>query len=243
MLDISILTAFLAGIISFVSPCVLPLIPAYLSFISGFSIEEMKNEINRWKIIKKVSLSSSFFILGFSLVFVTLGASATFLGSFLRSHISLFNKIAGVIIMVFGLHLLGVFRIPWLYYEKRFHTQKRTMGILTPFVLGLAFAFGWAPCVGPILAGVLLLASTQTTLLKGMLLLSFYSLGLGLPFFVAGVGFNLFVDLFQKFKKHLRIIEIISGVFLIAIGVLVFLSSFRLVSEFLYGLFPWLTVG
>jgi cytochrome c-type biogenesis protein len=243
MLNISILTAFLAGIISFISPCVLPLIPAYLSFISGFSIEEMKNGADRWKILKKVSLNSLFFILGFSFVFVAMGASATFLGSLLRSHISLFTKIAGAVIVVFGLHLLGVFRIPWLYYEKRFHTQGKTLGIITPFILGLAFAFGWTPCVGPILAGMLLLASTQASVLKGMLLLVFYSLGLGLPFFAVGLGFNLFIDLFERFKKHLRVIEIISGLFLILVGVLLFLGSFRLISEFLYRVFPWLTVG
>ena len=145
--------------------------------------------------------------------------------------------------MAFGLHLLGVFRIPWLYYEKRFHTQGRTLGIITPFILGLAFAFGWTPCVGPILAGMLLLASTQASVFKGMLLLAFYSLGLGIPFFVAGLGFNLFIDLFERFKKSLRMIEMISGLFLVLIGVLLFLDSFRLISEFLYRVLPWLTVG
>ena len=243
MLNISILTAFLAGIFSFVSPCVLPLIPAYLSFISGFSIEQMKSEGNRWRVIKRVGLNSLLFILGFSLVFVLLGASATFLGSFLRSHRPLFDKIAGIIIVIFGLHLLGIFRIPWLYYEKRFHANDRTLGMLTPFVLGLTFAFGWAPCVGPILAGMLLLASTEATILKGIILLSFYSAGLGVPFFAAGVGFNLFIHLFEKLKRYFKIIEIISGLFLILVGVLVFLDSFRLISEFLYRVFPWLTVG
>jgi cytochrome c-type biogenesis protein len=242
MLNVSILSAFLAGIISFVSPCVLPLIPAYLSFVSGLSIEQMKSEDDRWKVTRKVSLNAFLFILGFSVVFVSLGASATFLGSFLRSNSFLFNKIAGMVIVIFGLHLLGIFRIPWLYYEKRFHTKDRTLGILTPFILGLAFAFGWTPCVGPILAGVLLLASNQDTIFKGMILLASYSAGLGIPFLVAGVGFNLFLDFFQKAKKHFRAIEAVSGLFLILIGVLIFFGSFGFISEFLYKLSPQLDV-
>ena len=239
MLNISILSAFFAGIISFVSP----LIPAYLSFISGLSIDEMKSEENRWKAIRKVGLNSLLFILGFSLIFILLGASATFFGSFLRSHMFIFNKIAGLIIIILGLHLLGVFRIPWLYYEKRFHTKGRTLGILTPFIAGLAFAFGWTPCVGPILGGVLLLASNQATVIKGMILLAFYSAGLGIPFLIAGVGFNLFLNFFEKIKKHFKVIEVISGAFLILVGVLIFLDSFGLIAQFLYKLFPWLTIG
>lgn len=236
MLNISILSAFFAGLISFISPCVLPLIPAYLSFISGLSIEELKSENNKWKAASRVSLNSLLFILGFSVVFVSMGASATYLGSFLRYHFSIFNKIAGIVIVILGFHFLGVYRIPWLYYEKRFHNKGKTLGILTPFIVGLFFAFGWTPCVGPILAGVLLLASNQTTVVKGMILLVFYSAGLGIPFLITGVGFNLFLNVFEKIKRYFRIIEIISGLFLILVGALIFLGSLGLITDFFYKL-------
>jgi len=141
--NISLFAAFTAGIISFISPCVLPLIPAYLSFISGVSVEEMKSRDRKSEVLKKVSLNTILFILGFSVVFVALGASATFFGEFLLAKLSLFNKIAGVIIMILGVHLLGVFRIRFLDYEKRFHTKSRSLGLFGSFLVGLAFAFGW----------------------------------------------------------------------------------------------------
>ena len=184
----------------------------------------------------RVGLNALLFILGFSIVFVSMGASATYLGSFLRSHFSIFNKIAGILIVVLGLHFLGVYRIPWLYYEKRFHTKSKASGILTPLVVGLLFAFGWTPCVGPILAGVLLLASNQNTVVKGMILLIFYSAGLGIPFLVAGVGFNLFLNVFEKMRRYFRTIEVLSGLFLISIGVLIFLGSLGLLTDVFYKL-------
>ncbi len=231
--NISLFAAFTAGLISFISPCVLPLIPAYLSFISGVSVEEMKSRDKKSQALKKVSLNTVLFVLGFSVVFVALGASATFIGDFLLSKLSLFNKVAGAIIMILGLHLLGVFRIRFLNYEKRFHAKRRPLGLLGSFLMGLAFAFGWTPCIGPILAGILLLASNQDTVTKGVVLLSSYSLGLGIPFFVTAVSFHSFLSVFGWIKKHFRTVEIISGVFLILVGFLIFIGSFSSLTGFL----------
>ena len=233
MENVSLLAAFTAGLISFASPCVLPLIPAYLSFISGVSVEEMKSRDKKSQALKKVSVNTILFVLGFSVVFIALGASATFVGDFLLSKLSLFNKIAGAIIMLLGLHLLGVFRIRFLNYEKRFHARSRPLGPLGSFLVGLAFAFGWTPCIGPILAGILLVASNQGTVTKGVVLLSVYSLGLGIPFFVTAVSFHTFLSVFGWIKKHFRVVEIMSGLFLILIGFLIFIGSFSALTGFL----------
>lgn len=240
MENVSLLAAFTAGIISFISPCVLPLIPGYLSFISGVSVEEMKSADKKSEALKKVSLNTLFFVVGFTVVFIALGASATFVGEFLLSKLAIFYKIAGVIIILLGLHIMGVFRIPFLNYEKRFHTQSKPLGPLGSFLVGLAFAFGWTPCIGPILGGILLLASNQDTVGKGIVLLSSYSLGLGIPFFVTAVSFNTFLGVFGWVRKHFRTIEIISGLFLVVIGVLIFFGSFTYISSLFN---QWFGVG
>ena len=243
MENVSLLAAFTAGIISFISPCVLPLIPGYLSFISGVSVEEMKSGDKKSEALKKVSLNTLLFVLGFSCVFIAMGASATFVGEFLLSKLSLLNKVAGAIIILLGLHIIGVFRIPFLNYEKRFHTRSKPLGPLGAFVVGLAFAFGWTPCIGPILGGILALAANQDTVGKGIVLLSSYSLGLGIPFLVTAVSFNTFLGVFGWVKRHFRTIEIISGLFLIIIGFLIFIGSFSYIAGFLNQWFPWLHVG
>jgi cytochrome c-type biogenesis protein len=222
---------------------VLPLIPGYLSFISGLTLEELQKKEDKLETIRKTTLNSIFFILGFSVVFVLLGASASFLGKFLISKISIFNKIAGIIIFIFGFHLVGIFRIPWLDYEKRIHARKKGVGLFESFLIGLAFAFGWSPCIGPILAGILVLASNQETITQGMGLLLAYSLGLGIPFLITGIGFNLFLEFFAKVKKYFRIIEAISGVFLMVIGVLIFFNAMGFLSAILVRLFPGLLKG
>lgn len=242
--DITVFIAFLGGIISFVSPCVLPLIPGYLSFISGVSIEEMKDKTEKAKVTKKVAMNSLFFIFGFSVVFILLGASSTFLGNFILAHkFTLFNKIAGGIVILFGLHLLGVFKISFLNYEKRFHVRRKSFGILGSFLIGFAFAFGWTPCVGPILAPILGMAALKESVTQGILLLAFYSLGLGIPFFIAGIGFNTFLRVFQKVKRYFNVIEIISGLFLIGVGLLIFTNSFSYLAGLLTRLFPGLSLG
>jgi len=241
--NISLLAAFTAGIISFVSPCVLPLIPGYLSFISGVSLEEMRGGERKSEVLKKVTLNTLFFVLGFSFVFVAMGASATFVGEFLLSKLSLFNKIAGVIIILLGLHIIGVFKISFLNYEKRFHTKSKPLSPLGSFVVGLAFAFGWTPCIGPILGGILTLAANQDTMGKGIMLLSSYSLGLGIPFLVTAVSFNTFLGVFGRVKRHFRTIEIISGLFLVTIGFLIFIGSFGYIAGLLNQWFPWFHAG
>ena len=243
MENISLLAAFTAGIISFVSPCVLPLIPGYLSFISGVSLEEMRGGERKSEVLKKVTLNTLFFVLGFSFVFVAMGASATFVGEFLLSKLSLFNKIAGVIIILLGLHIIGVFKISFLNYEKRFHTKSKPLSPLGSFVVGLAFAFGWTPCIGPILGGILTLAANQDTMGKGIMLLSSYSLGLGIPFLVTAVSFNTFLGVFGRVKRHFRTIEIISGLFLVTIGFLIFIGSFGYIAGLLNQWFPWFHAG
>ncbi|UCE17718.1 MAG: cytochrome c biogenesis protein CcdA [Gemmatimonadota bacterium] len=244
MEEVTIFAAFIAGVISFGSPCVLPLVPAYISVISGISLDELKGGHDKKLVWRKVSLNSIAFILGFSTVFVLLGASATVAGQFLLSKLTVITKIAGVLIIIFGLHTIGLFRLKFLYYEKRFQAQQKSVGLLGSFVIGLAFAFGWTPCIGPILAAILIVAGTQETVLQGISLLAIYSLGLGLPFFITGLSINFFLGMFSKMKwKFFRTIEIVSGVFLIVVGVLIFTNYLSIISSVLMQWFPWLNLG
>lgn len=230
-LQLNVATALLAGFLSFVSPCVLPLIPAYISFISGVSLEELMSSSSKSQATRKVAFNSLFFILGFSLVFVTLGASASFVGQFIAGNKGILEKIAGAIIIIFGLHLTGIFRIRWLDYEKKLDVKRKPMGALGALLLGLAFAFGWTPCIGPILGSILALAAVQETVRQGMFLLVVYSLGLGIPFFLSGIFINLFFSAFGKIRRYFRIIEIFAGVLLIIVGIFIFSGQLaRLVS-------------
>jgi len=239
--NISLLAALGAGFISFISPCVLPLIPGYLSFISGVSVADMSATEKRGEVLRKVAFSSFIFVLGFSAVFITLGASATAVGKFLLSNkIGLFNRIAGVIIVILGLHVMGLIRIPFLNYEKRFQARSKPLGALGTFLVGIAFAFGWTPCIGPILGGILGLAANQGTVAQGMLLLTFYSLGLGIPFLITAISFNWFLGFSGFFKKHFRSIEVASGLLLVAIGLLIFFNQFGVLSNWLLKTFPGL---
>ncbi|MGO9480359.1 MAG: cytochrome c biogenesis CcdA family protein [Candidatus Kryptoniota bacterium] len=238
MENVNIMTAFVFGIISFISPCVLPIVPGYLSFISGYSFDEMVHS-SRSELFRRVTLNSILFIIGFSLIFVILGASATAAGQFLLQKLDLFSKIAGAILIVFGLHMTGIFRIKFLNYEKRFHTGKK-IGPLGSFIAGLAFAFGWTPCIGPVLAGILTIAAQQNTIGKGIMLLSVYSLGLGIPFLVTGLSINAFLAFFRKFSKYIRWVEVAGGAFLIAIGVLIMTNNLTLLSGYFAKWFPFL---
>lgn len=240
MADVSIFAAFSAGIISFVSPCVLPLIPAYISFISGVSLDTLRNESGEKKNVKNVAISSAVFVLGFSVVFILMGASATFAGNFLLEKLSILTKVAGAVIIIFGLHFVGIFRIKYLNYEKRINIQSNKLGLFGIFLAGTAFAFGWTPCIGPILAGILTLAATKETVYDGVMLLSAYSLGLGIPFFITGIATNTFFSLFSKIKKHFKIVEIIGGVFLIVIGIMIIFDYFSIISGYLIQWFPFL---
>jgi len=240
MESVGLFTAFLFGVLSFLSPCVLPLVPGYISFISGLSFEELRDSENARKFLIKTFLSSAFFVLGFSVVFVSLGASATAVGKFLSDNMNVISKVAGVIIVLFGLHMTGIFKIKFLNYEAKLRTQGKPLGLIGAFVVGFAFAFGWTPCIGPVLATILVLASQQETVKQGILLLSVYSLGLGIPFIVTSLIVNLFFKWFSKVRKHLNLVEIVSGVILILLGILIFTNSLGIVSAYIMKLFPFL---
>jgi cytochrome c-type biogenesis protein len=238
--NVGIMAAFTAGFISFISPCVLPIVPGYLSFISGVSFEEMQTAANKSAIRKRILLNVLFFIIGFSIVFISLGASATFIGRFLQEQMNIISKIAGVVIIIFGIHMVGIYKIPFLNYEKRFHTAGKSMGLVSAMIIGFAFAFGWTPCIGPFLATILLYASKQETIGQGIILLSAYSLGLGIPFFLAGLSVSLFIDIFNKFKRHLHKVEVVGGILLILFGVLIMTNYLTVLSGYFATWFPFL---
>jgi cytochrome c-type biogenesis protein len=201
----------------------------------------MRNSKNRHRVLKKTIVSALTFILGFSIVFVLLGATATAIGQLVVSRMNILNKIAGVVVIVFGLHLMGLFKLKFLNYEKRFHpTGRKKPPLVRSFLLGLAFAFGWTPCIGPILGTILFLAGGQDTVWEGITLLSVYSLGLGLPFLLTAIGTSTFMDFFNKIKRYFTIVEIFSGVFLILVGFLIFTNQFTLLASKLAEWFPWL---
>ena len=218
MNNLNLFTAVLAGLASFLSPCILPLIPGYVSFISGLSLQELRASEGT---ARRAFLSSCWFVLGFSAVFMALGASATALGSVLLPRLAALRLVAGAVIGVFGLHLIGIFRIPFLQYEKKAEVRRRPLTAAGALLVGAAFAFGWTPCIGPILAGILALASTQQTIPQGMLLLGAYSFGLGLPFLVTSLSVQAFFRFFARFRAYLRGVEIASGFLLLLVGVLI----------------------
>jgi cytochrome c-type biogenesis protein len=222
MPDVSPLVAFLAGFLSFLSPCVLPLVPGYISLMSGVSVEKLKE--GEGGATRAVALNALLFILGFSLVFIGMGASASAVGGFLNEYRSILFKIAGVVIILFGVFLLGLLKIPALYREQRYQGEVGR-GKLSSFLLGLAFAFGWTPCIGPILGALLLLAATKETVTEGVFLLAVYSLGLGIPFFLTALGINKFLAFYKGFRRYLQWVERFAGVLLIVIGVLVFTNQ------------------
>ncbi len=223
--DVSLTASFLAGVVSFLSPCVLPLVPGYLSYISGVSLQEIKGEgeaesEETRRRLGRVGWTSLFFVLGFSTVFVGLGATASTVGQALIEHKVILSRGAGAVVIVFGFHLLGIFRIPLLYQDKRFETRRVPPGALGAFLIGLAFAFGWTPCIGPILAGILALAAVQDTLLRGVILLAVYSAGLGIPFLAVGFGMRYVLGTLDRIKRHMRAVEIASGALLVFVGAL-----------------------
>ncbi len=239
--NIGIITAFAFGFLSFISPCVLPIVPGYISFISGVSLNEIETTSDKSKARRKIILNTLFFILGFSLIFILLGATATALGTFLIDNLPLFSQIAGVIIIIFGLHMAGVFKIKYLLYEKRIHTQTKPLGFLGSFVVGLAFAFGWTPCIGPILGTILGIAAQKETVWQGIILLTSYSAGLGIPFLITGISISAFYNFFNKIKRHFKKIEIIGGIMLIIVGILMITGSLTLIATYLTKWFPFLS--
>jgi len=241
MESVSLFTAFTAGLFSFISPCVLPLIPAYISFISGVSVDTLQSDRESQGQLFKVFISTLIFVIGFSTVFILLGAGASFIGKLLFTHRLWFNRTAGVLIAVLGLHMTGIYRIGFLEYEKKIHVRENPLGVTGIFLIGAAFAFGWTPCIGPILAAILALAAQQGTVGSGMFLLGVYSAGLGLPFILTGLALNKFLGLYKNLRHHLRTVEIIAGAFLLVIGGLIFFDMFSILSGYLIQLFPGLT--
>ncbi|HDJ24382.1 MAG: cytochrome C biogenesis protein [Candidatus Aminicenantes bacterium 4484_214] len=231
--NVSVIVAFSAGLLSFLSPCILPLIPSYLAFITGVSLEEMSAVDNRKKARKVVVSNSLLFILGFSLIFISLGASATFLGRFLAENIRWMERIGGIIVIILGLHFAGVFRIAFLERERKIHLQEKPLGMMGTVVVGMAFGAGWTPCVGPILGAILTMAATTQSLGKGIMLLAIYSIGLGLPFLLAGVLIHKFFEYFQSIRKYFRVITVVGGVLLIGIGILLITGYFSSMSALL----------
>jgi cytochrome c-type biogenesis protein len=223
--------AFLAGLISFLSPCVLPLVPGYLSMISGAGIEELKSAQGHLR--RRVMLNSIGFILGFSSIFVTLGLAATETGQILGVYKHTLARVAGVVIIIFGLHLTGIFKIKALYTDARLHSVKGSSTLVGSFVIGFAFAFGWTPCLGPILSAILTIAAQQDTVTKGALLLAVYSMGLAVPFLLTAILMERFLKFYSRFRSHMHAIEVASGCLMIALGILLVIGRFTLISNWL----------
>jgi cytochrome c-type biogenesis protein len=211
--------AFIAGLLSFFSPCVLPLIPAYFTFITGFSLEELTQGRSA-AIRKKVFFSTFFFVLGFSLVFISMGASASYLGGLMVTYKSWIRIIGGILIIIFGIHLTGIIRIPSLDLEKRITIQKRPVHFLGTLIIGMAFGAGWSPCVGPLLGSILIVAGSQGTVWQGVVLLGVYSAGLAIPFILISICINCILIFIGKASKVLKYVNMVAGIVLIIVGLI-----------------------
>jgi len=235
--NITLGVAFFGGMLAFFSPCIIPLIPGYISFISGVSMESLVAGKKDYKSIIKVFIASVSFVIGFSFIFVALGiGSETVFGNLLKSHLYLVRIIGGIIIIIFGLYCLGIFKIGFLSREINVLPWKKKGGIIIgSFFLGIAFAVGWTPCIGPILASILLYTSIGASLAKSAELLSVFSIGLGIPFILTGLFITYFFAFFKKIKSHLNLFSIISGVFLIIMGILTITGNFEALSQYIIG--------
>ncbi len=235
--NITFIGAFIAGLLSFLSPCVFPLIPSYITYITGLSFADLQAEHPTHKVRVQTMIHSLIFIAGFTTVFVLLGASATYIGGFLQEHMGMLRRIGGVLIFVFGIHVSGLVPLGMLLGEKRLTIHRKPAGYAGSFLVGLAFAAGWTPCIGPILASILMVAATEETVYHGIGLLLIYSLGLGLPFFLASLAMHQFLVFFNRFKKYIRIFEITTAVFLMVVGVLIFTNYLTILSRYASALF------
>jgi cytochrome c-type biogenesis protein len=242
-LDVSLWGAFVAGLISFISPCVLPLVPPYLAYMAGVSIDQLTGQGDEKAASGKVFLASVAFVLGFTTVFATLGASASVIGQFVTQYMYILAYVAGAVIIAMGLHFLGVFRIAFLYREARVTVQRKPAGLGGAYLIGLAFAFGWTPCVGPILAAILFVAGTEDTVTRGAILLTTYSLGLGIPFLLAALFARPFMGFMARFRSHMGKVEKVMGVLLVGTGVLFITGQMSAMAFWLLETFPQLQVG
>ena len=235
---ISLIAAFSAGLLSFVSPCVLPLVPSYISYITGLSVEQLSDASERAKFKKTIVLNAVVFIAGFSSVFIAFGASASLLGQMLITYQDHIRRLGGVLIIVFGLYLLGILNLKFLKSEHRYQFRNRPAGYFGSFLIGIAFAAGWTPCVGPVLGSILLYASTTDSLFNGVVLLTCYSLGLGLPLFLTALGVDRFLAYFREVRAYLWGVSTVSGAFLVVVGVMIYANSLTVITSFLdqYGI-------
>ncbi|MBN1872093.1 MAG: cytochrome c biogenesis protein CcdA [Candidatus Omnitrophica bacterium] len=222
---VSLAVAFGAGVLSFLSPCILPLIPAYISYITGISFDELRESHNK-SVQRRTLVHSLFFVAGFTLVFVVLGASASYLGRLLASHRLLISRIGGAVVIIFGLYIMDVFKFSFFGKEKRLHVKGQRGSKLGAMLLGITFASAWTPCVGPILGSILLLAGTRESMLEGVGLLTVYSLGIAIPFIGASLLINSFLAYFTKIKRHLRVVRLICGLLLIFVGIMLIRGRF-----------------
>ncbi len=231
--NVSVFVAFTAGLISFLSPCILPMIPSYLAFITGISLEELSQDQNLKKVRKSVITNSLFFILGFSILFIAMGASATFIGKFLAKNIRWLEIIGGTLVVILGLHFAGVFKLKFLDRERKIHLDKKPLGLVGTVLVGMAFGAGWTPCVGPILGSILTMAAATQDIAKGIVLLISYSIGLGIPFLLAGLLIHKFFEYFKTIRKYFRVITLVGGILLVIIGFLLITGYFTTISSFL----------
>jgi cytochrome c-type biogenesis protein len=229
---VSFSAAFIAGLLSFLSPCVLPLIPAYFSFITGFSIDELLGEHSK-NIRKKVFFSTLAFVCGFSFVFILMGASASYIGNLIAAYKDYIRIIGGVIIILFGIHLTGWIHFRSLNIERRFHVQNRPLHFMGTFVIGMAFGAGWSPCIGPLLGSILVIASSEETVWKGIQLLALYSAGMAIPFILISIFINLLLEFLQRANRFIKYINRIAGILLILVGIFLLTDSFTLIYSLL----------
>ena len=237
-LEVPLSAAFLAGLLSFLSPCVLPLVPPYLCFITGTSLDQLASRDRAEVGYRMVLLPALLFVLGFATVFVILGATASVAGQMLREHATVLAQIAGVAIILMGLHFVGIFRLGLLDREARYMQDRRPAGLLGAYGIGLAFAFGWTPCIGPVLAAILALAATEDSVTKGAVLLGVYSAGLGVPFLAAALGVERFLGFLQRFRRHLGTVERATGALLVVTGVLFLTGTIQTMGYWLLEAFP-----
>lgn len=244
-IELSYAAAAGGGLLSFLSPCVLPLAPAYLCFLAGTSLENFTDsDAPDPAMTRRAAVMSVAFVLGFSTVFVLLGASASAINRLLIEHLDVIAKVAGAVIVLFGLHYMGILKIPLLYREARFNPTTRPAGLLGGYLVGIAFAFGWTPCIGPILATILAIAASEDSLSFGISLLTVYALGLGIPFIAAALAIRPFMAFLRNFRRHLRKVELVAGGLMVATGVLIFSNSLQVLSYWLLEVFPFLaTIG
>lgn len=244
MLDVSVWGAFLAGLLSFVSPCVLPLVPPYLAWLAGVSFEELRDDSAGSAQKRRIVFAALAFVLGFTTVFVGLGATASVIGKTIAQYFDTLSIIAGVIIIIMGLHFLGVFRIGLLYREARVQVNRKPVGLFGAYVIGLAFAFGWTPCVGPVLAAILFVAGSEGTAARGAMLLAIYSLGIGIPFILAALFASRFLAWAARFRRHMHKVEMAMGGLLVVTGILFITGQMATMSYWLLETFPiFQTIG